>query len=146
MFFYLTWIEIFSLSKMSSFQVSAGIQNFWKLTALSFHHSSNHRAPCKMEFVFLDQYGALGSQKKNMASLTEDALTLHLSGTTPLLSEGSLWKEVIEITDLANKQSYPRLNLHYWAHKTCIPYFLGRRTGCKCPSRCEPSGEQAFSC
>ena len=43
-----------------------------------------------MEFVFLDQYGALGSQKKNTAYLTEDALTLHLSGTTPLLSEGSL--------------------------------------------------------
>lgn len=63
-----------------------------------------------MEFLFLDQYGALGSQKKNTGFLTED--TPHLSGTSSPLSEGSLLKGIVEIIDLANKQSYPRLNLH----------------------------------
>lgn len=65
-----------------------------------------------MEFLFLDQYGAFGSQKKNTGFLTEDTLTPHLSGTSSPLSEGSLLKGIVEIIDLANKQSYPRLNLH----------------------------------
>lgn len=50
-----------------------------ELYTLSFHRSSNHRTPYKMEVVFLDQYVASGSQKENTAFLTEDPLTPHLS-------------------------------------------------------------------
>lgn len=62
------------------------------LEALHFEFSSESKSPCpyKTEFVFLDQYGALGSQKKNTAFPTKDTLTRHLSGTTSLLSERSL--------------------------------------------------------
>lgn len=50
--------------------------------------------------------------KRKTGFLTEDTLTPHLSGTSSPLSEGSLLKGIVEIIDLANKQSYPRLNLH----------------------------------